>query len=239
MLPFSPSEALLACPLSPPYNLPSLWSPLSSPSSRSDPSFAEVRLSLIFTPFHLTICCSGQSALFLFFGKGGSGVLANCSLCGTEATISFSADRVCSSFSAEICAILQALCWSRQHQQAISLLSDSLCPHYCVFLLRLSFYLNFSGRKCLLSPHVLLDYNGSPDIRFSRGTTRLMSWPDGERYSCPLRSCVASRLSLLFTLVFSRTGGVLSHRNSLTHRFPQFPPRHLCSLVTLAVFSLV
>ena len=37
---------------------------------------------------------------------------------------------------------------------------------------------------------------------------------------------------------FSRTGGVLSHRNSSTHRFPRFPPRNLCSLM-LAVFSLV
>ena len=64
------------------------------------------------------------------FGKGGSGVLANCSLCGTEATLSFSAGPVCSSFSAEACAILHALCWSRQHQQvcyfsSLLLLSDS------------------------------------------------------------------------------------------------------------------
>ena len=62
------------------------------------------------------------------FGKGGSGVLANCSLCGAEATLSFSAGPICSSFSAEACAILHALCWSRQHQQAChfsSLLSDS------------------------------------------------------------------------------------------------------------------
>ena len=63
-------------------------------------------------------------------GKGGSGVLANCSLCGTEATLSFSAGPVCSSFSAEACAILHALCWSRQHQQvchfsSLLLLSDS------------------------------------------------------------------------------------------------------------------
>ena len=31
----------------------------------------------------------------------------------------------------------------------------------------------------------------------------------------------------------------MSHLNSLTHRFPRFPLRNLCSLVTLAVFSLV
>ena len=64
------------------------------------------------------------------FGKGGSSVLANCALCGAEATLSFSARPVCSSFSAEVCAILHALCWSRQHQQVchfsfLLLLSDS------------------------------------------------------------------------------------------------------------------
>ena len=48
-----------------------------------------------------------------------------------------------------------------------------------------------------------------------------MSWPDGELYSCPLQSLVVSLLlSLASALLFSRTGGVLSHRNSLTHRFP-------------------
>ena len=53
----------------------------------------------------------------------------------------------------------------------ILVLSSPLCP-----LLHLSFYLNFcgrSGRNCLLSPPVLLNYNWSPDIRFSRGTTQL------------------------------------------------------------------
>ena len=64
------------------------------------------------------------------FGMGGSSVLANCSLCGTEATLSFSAGPVCSSFSDEACAILHTLCWSRQHQQvchfsSLLLLSDS------------------------------------------------------------------------------------------------------------------
>ena len=59
-----------------------------------------------------------------------SGVLTNCSLCGTEATLSFSAGPVCSSFSAEACAILHAFCWFRQHQQvchfsSLLLLSDS------------------------------------------------------------------------------------------------------------------
>ena len=56
----------------------------------------------------------------------------------------------------------------------------------------------------------------------------------------PPQSLVVSLfLSLVSTLVFSRTGGVLSHLNSLTHRFPRFPLRNLCSLVMLAVCSLV
>ena len=67
-----------------------------------------------------------------------------------------------------------------------------------------------------------------------------MSWPDGERYLRPLQSLVVSLLvSLVSTLVFSRTGGVLFHRDLLTHRFPRFSPRNLCFLITFAVFSLV
>ena len=44
-----------------------------------------------------------------------------------------------------------------------------------------------------------------------------MSWPDKERYLRPPLSLVVSLLlSLVSTLVFSRTGGVLSHRSILT-----------------------
>ena len=117
-------------------------------------------------------------------------------------------------------------------------LSSPPCP-----LLQLSFLLKLcgrSGRNCLVSPPVLSDYNGSPDTRFSQGTTRLMSLPDGERYFRPPQSLVVSLLlPLVSTVVFSRTGGVLSLQSILTHRFPQFPSGNLCSLVMLAVFSLV
>ena len=106
-------------------------STLSSPCSRSDlPLFRQgVALS------HLVFLCprdlvlSSDGFVPFPFGKGGSGVLANSSLCGTEATLSFSAGPVCLSFSAEACAILHTLCWSRQHQQVCHfsslLLSDS------------------------------------------------------------------------------------------------------------------
>ena len=191
---------------------------------------------------------SGHTAVPFSFDMDGSGVLANCSLCGTEATLSFSAGPVCSSFSAEACAILQALFWSRQHQQvchfsSFLLLSNSHSASPPCSLLHLSFYLKLcgrSGRNCLFSPPVLSDYNGSPDTRFSRGMMPLMSWPDGECYLCPPQPFVVSLLlALVSTPLFSRTGGILSHQSFLIHRFPQFPPRNLCSLVTLAVSSLI
>ena len=75
---------------------------------------------------------------------------------------------------------------------------------------------------------MLSGYIGSPDTRFFRGTTLLICCPDRERYSCPLQSLVVSLLlSIVSTLVFSRTGGVLSHLNSSTHRFPWFLLREL------------
>ena len=73
-------------------------------------------------------------------------------------------------------------------------LSSPPCPLFCLF-----FYLKLSRRNCFLFP-VLSGYNGSPDTRFSRGTTRLMSWPDGERYLLSLQSLVVSRIhSFLFS----------------------------------------
>ena len=135
MLPSTCSrEALLACPPFPLWNLPSfiVESTLSTPCSRSDLPFSLQGAALAHLdslPHHDLVLWTDGSVPFPF-GKGGSGVLVNCSLCGTEATLSFSAGPVCSSFSAEACAILQALCWSGQHQQvchfsSLLLLSDS------------------------------------------------------------------------------------------------------------------
>ena len=82
-------------------------------------------------PPHDLVLWTDRSVSFPFpFGKGGSGVIANCSLCGIKVTLSFSAGPVSSGFSAEACAVLHALCWARQHQQvfhftSLLLLSDS------------------------------------------------------------------------------------------------------------------
>ena len=211
------------------------------PLSRQDAALAHLDFLL---PHDLVLCTDGSVP----FSKDRSGVLANCSVCGTEATLSFLAGPVCSSFSAEACAILHALCWYRQHQQAchfssLLLLSDSRSvlttlsspPSFLLSQFRWQIWQELSSLSfCSIRLH------GSPDTCFSWGTTRLMSWPDGERYLRPPQSLVVSfLLSLVSTLVFPRTGGVLFHLNFLTHRFPRFSPRNLCSLVMLAVFSVV
>ena len=118
MLPFTCSrEVLLACPPFPPWNLPSfaVESTLSSTCSCSDPPITRQGAALAYLyslPAHDLVLWTDGSVPFPF-GKGDSVVLANCSLCGTEATLSFSASPVCSSFSAEACTILHSLCWSR------------------------------------------------------------------------------------------------------------------------------
>ena len=148
-------EALVACP---PWNLPSFMveSILCSLCSRSDPPLFRQEAALAhldsLLPHDLILWIDGSVP----FGKGGSSELANCSLSGTEATLSFSAGPVCLSFSAEACAILHAHCWSQQHQQ--------VCDFSSLFLSD-----SCSGRNCLFSPPVLSDYNGCPDTRFSLG----------------------------------------------------------------------
>ena len=226
MLPFTCSrEAFLAFPPCPPWNLLlfTVEFTLPTPCSRSDPPLSRQGAALAHLdslPHHDLVLWTDGSVPFPF-GKGGSGVL-------------------------EACAILHALCWSQQHQQlchfsSLLLLSDSRSVLATLSSPHLFSYLKLcgrSGRKCLLSPPVLSGYNWFPDTRFYRGTTRLTSLQDGERYlRRPQPFVVSLLLSLVSTLVFSRTGGVLSLPNILTHRFPQFPLRNLCSLVMLAVLS--
>ena len=97
-----------------PWNLPSFTveSTLSLSCSRSDPPHSRQGPALA----HLDSLLLHDLVLWTDgsvpspFGKGGYDVLANCFLCGTEAAFSFSAGPVCSSFSAEACAVLHALC---------------------------------------------------------------------------------------------------------------------------------
>ena len=143
MLPSTCSrEALVACPPFPPWNLPSFTveSTLSTPCSRSDPSLSltEVRLSPTLTLSSLMIWYFGQTALFLS-AKAAPVYLPTASYVALRPLFPFRQAPVCSSFSAEACAILHALCWSRQHQQVCHfsslLLSDSRSVLSSIFLL--------------------------------------------------------------------------------------------------------
>ena len=126
----SPRVTLLACPPFPPWNLPSFTVELflSSSCLRFDPPLSRQGMAfahLYSLPPHNLVLWTDGSVPYPF-GKGGSGILASCSLCDTEATLSFSAGSVCSNFFAEACAILHALCWSRKHEQVCLFLLSSV-----------------------------------------------------------------------------------------------------------------
>ena len=221
--------------------LPSRWSPPFSLHALAQISLllVKVRLSPTLTLSPLIIWYSGQMVFFLFLlARAAPAFLPTAfSVALRPLFLSQQAQyvQVFPLKPAPFCMLFACLGSIITPATSLLLLSDSRSV--------LSSYLKLCGRSRrnrLLSPPILSGYNGSPDIRFSRGTTRLMSWPDGDRYLRPLQSLVVSLLLFVIsTVLFSRTESVLSHLNSLTHRFPRFPSRNLCTLVTLAVFSLV
>ena len=226
MLPSTCSrEALLACPPCPPWNLTSfiVESTFFFFCTCSDPplSLAVVQLSPTWTLSSLMIWYSGQTALFLFLlARAALAYLPTAFSVALRALFPFQQAQyaqVSTLKSAPFCKLFAGL--GSTNKSAISLL---FCYHLTLVLslppcplLRFSFYLKLcgrSGRNCLPSPPVLSGCNGSPDTCFSWGTTRLMSWPDWEHCLFPLQSLVVSLLfSLVSTLVFFWTGGVLSH----------------------------
>ena len=234
MLPSTCSrEALVACPPFPPWSLPlfTMESTLSSPCSRSDPPLSRQGAALThLDSLSLMIWYSGQTALFLFLLARAAPASLPSALCvALRPLFPFRQAQYAQVFllkPAPFCTLFAGL--GNTNKSAISLLFSS-CLTLVLFsppcpLFHLSVYLKLcgrSGRNCLFFPSVLLGYNGSPDTRFSRGTTRLMSLSDGERcLRLPQSLAVSLLLSLVSTLILSRTGGVLSHQNSLTHRFP-------------------
>ena len=133
--PSSPREPLVLTPPFPPWSSPSfsVSLSLSLPCSRSDPpllrsALARGHLSSL-PPTDLTIWTDGSVIGTL--GPGGSGVFINCSSCSSSFSFSFPAGPRCSSFTAEVVAIQQALSWSVSHQSSchfssLLLLTDSL-----------------------------------------------------------------------------------------------------------------
>ena len=195
------------------------------PRSRSSPPFplyalalipltlAKVRLSPTLTLSPLMIWCFGQTALFLFLlARAAPAFLPLALSVALRPLFPFRQAQFVPVFPlkpAPFCTLFAGL--GNTIKSAIFLLffscltlvlSSPPCP-----LLHLSCYVKLcgrSGRNCPLSPPVLSGYNGFPDTRFSRGTTQLMSLPDGERCLRPPQSLVVSLLlSLVSTLVFS------------------------------------
>ena len=105
----------------------SLESALSYACSRSNPPSRQgaVLAHLDSLPSHDLVISTDGSVPFPF-GKGGPGVLANCSLFGAGPLFSIRQAQYVQVFSAEACAILHALCWSRQHQQVCHFSSPAL-----------------------------------------------------------------------------------------------------------------
>ena len=233
MLPCACSrEALLACPLFPPWNLPSFTveSTLSTPCSCSDPPLSRQGAALAhFDSLPLMIWCFRQTALFLFLlAKTALAFLPTALSVALRSLFPFRQAQYVPVFPLKpmpFCTLFAGL--GSTNKSAIFrfsyyltlVLSSPPCP-----LLHLFFYLKLcgrSGRNCFFSP-VLSGYNGSLDTHFCQGTMWLMSWPVGERHLCPPQSLVVSLSSYLLYPLFSQTKGVLSHLSSLTHRLPQF-----------------
>ena len=165
--------------------LPSPWSP---PFPLHAPTLilltlAKVRFSPTLTLSSLMIWYSGQTALFLFLlAKAASAFLPTALSVALRPLFPFRQAQYAQVFPlkpAPFYTLFAGL--GSTNKSAISLLfsscltlvlSSSPCP-----LLDFFSYLKRcgrSGRNCLLST-VLSGYNGSPDTRFSRETTRLMS----------------------------------------------------------------
>ena len=224
LLSTSPGEVLFGFPPSLPWNWPSFTveSSLSSSCSRSNLPLSRQGAALAHhDSLPLTIWYSGQTALFLFvLAKAASAYLPTTFSVALRPLSSFQQAQFVQVFPlkpAPFCMLFAGLGSNKKPSTSLLfsnyltlVLSSPLGP-----LLHLFFYLKLScrsSRNCPLSPPVVSGCNGSSDTRFFRGTTRLMRWPDGERYLCPPQSLVVSLpSSLVSTLAFSRTGGVLSH----------------------------
>ena len=142
-----------------------------------------MRLSPILTLFPLMIWYSGLTALFLFLlARAAPAYLPTALSVALRPLFPFQQAQYAQVFPLNptpFCTLFADLGSTNKPTTSLLLsyyltlvLSSPLCP-----LLRLSFYLNLcsrSGWNCLVSP-VLSGYNGYPDTRFSRRTTRLMS----------------------------------------------------------------
>ena len=220
------------------------------PSAEEYSSLSLSSAAVLFTSLTLnallTICCSRQTALFLsLLAKTALTYLPTALSVALRQLFSFQQVQYVQVFPmkhAPSCTLFVGL-GSTNKSAAFLLLSDSrfvlatltsslrfLLPQ-CLWQIwqELSSLSSCSIRLQWVPGHLFFPENNAADELARRGAPFVPS-------AIP---CCLSPLSIVSTILFSRTGGVLSHQNSSTHRFPRFSPKNLCSYVMLTVFSLV
>ena len=203
----SPREALLACPPSPPWNLPSFTveSTLSSCCSRSDLPLSRQGAALAhLDSLPLMIWYSALTALFLFLlVKAAPAFLPTALFVALRPLFPFRQAQYVQVFllkPAPFCTLFVGLGSTNKSVTSLLLLPDSR-----------SVFATLSSTPSLLLPQTLWQIRQEPSslsfcsIRLKwvpghRSTTRLMSWRDEERYLRPLQSLVVFLLLLFFGL---------------------------------------
>ena len=240
-------EALVACPPFSPWNLPSFTvdSTLPTPCSRSYFPLSRQGAALThldsLLPHDLVLWTDG--CVFFLLAKAAPAYSPTALSVALRPLFPFQQAQHVQVFllkPAPFCTLFAGLGSTNKPAISLLLLSDSRSVLATLssppsFLLSQTLWQELSS---LSSCSIRLQW--VPGHSFLPWNDAAVSWPDGERCLRPLQSLVVSFLiSLVSTLVLSWTGGVLSHLNFLTRRFPRYPSRNLCSLVMLAVFSFV
>ena len=151
LLSTSPRKDLLACPSFPAWNLPSFIVEfiLASPNFRSDSSLSRQDAALAhldsLPPYNLALWTDGPVPFP--FGKGGSGVLANCSL-ALRSLFPFQQAQYAEVFPlklAPFCTLLAGLGSTNKSATSLLLLSESRSVLFSIFPFTSIFVIDLAG----------------------------------------------------------------------------------------------